>query len=246
MNTIQVKQYSQPRDESVYEDVLAHCSRPNRGDGRYTDAHETSHFISSEIRNAHAGHNNGFYLLGGAGVVVDHPSITIGDIAGYIPPTLRGFRYQLYLVTQRRYWDDEPLYIMEELNCYTIGGMTAVDDADAGRSLERTDAVAGAFEFTIYTLGLAMAVRDKDSAYWDSNTQFREFLSYLLGKAMHTFKAGKDRPEFQSIKSSELQQAYATTADGKRFDALLKELVTPPAPPQPEVIDWRLNLEHGR
>lgn len=240
MNYVDVKQYRQPADGSVYEDILSHCSRPNRGDGRYTDAHETAHFISSEIRNAHRGHNNGFYIAKGKGVLVDHPKITIGDIAGYIPPVLRGFRYQLYLVDQRRYWDNEPLYIAEELNCYILGGSVAVDDANNGRRLERTDAVAGAFEFSIYCVALCMAVKDRDSGYWQQNKQFHEFMGTTFARANAVFEAGRKVPEFDSISMNKLIKSYETSEEGRRFEEFKAGMR--PEPPKPSLIDWSLGL----
>lgn len=237
MNYVDVPQHGRPADDSVYEDVLSHCTRPNRGDGRYTDAHETAHFISSEIRNAHSGHNNGFYIADGKGVVVDHPKITIGDIAGYIPTVLRGFRYQLYLVDQRRYWDNEPLYIAEELNCYIIGGSVAVDDAKNGRRLERTDAVAGAFEFSIYCVAMCMAVKDNDPGYWEKDKQFHEFMELSFARADTVFEAGRKVPEFDSISMNKLVQAYETSDEGKAF-AEWKQGMRP----SPRVIDWSLGL----
>lgn len=243
MNYVDVPQQRRPADNSVYEDVMSHCGRCNKGDGRYTDAHETAHFISSEIRNAHSGHNNGYYILGGKGVVVDHPAITIGDIAGYVPASLRGFRYQLYLVDQRRYWDNEPLYILEELNCYVTGGAVAVDDARNGRQLERTDAVSGAFEFSIYCTAMAMAVKDKDRRYHDGNEQYREFLSLTFARASAVFEAGKDQPEFQSQLMSKLVDAYNGSEDGRKFEQFKREFQ--PRPPEPQLIDWSLGLSVG-
>lgn len=239
METIKVKQYNTPRDNSVYEDVLSHCTRPNRGDGRYTDAHETSHFISSEIRNANTGHNNGFYLLNDIGVLLEHPKITIREAGGYIPRTLRGMRYQLYFVDQLRYWNEDPLYIVEELNCYTLGGMTALDDAKNNRSLERTDAVAGSFEFSIYTLGMIMCIQDKDKSYWDNNQNFREFMDFLLKRAFNTFYTGKEIPEFNSISQGKIYDAYLNTSDGKKFQEFYKK--TFPEKPVDTKINWTID-----
>ena len=209
-------------DDSVYEDVMAHCARPNRGDGRYTDAHETSHFISSEIRNKHSGKNNAFYILKDRAYVVDHPPITIRDIGRYVPSSLRGMRYDLYFVQQLRYWNEEPLYIAEELNCYTIGGMTALDDRDAGRRLERTDAVAGALEFSVYCVALLMAVEQQAKAYWDSNADFHDAMKYMLRQGMLTYYAGRDQSEWQSQISARFFQAYTAS---REFQAYIRDYV---------------------
>jgi len=212
-------------DGSVYEDVAAHCSRPSRGDGRYTDTHETSHFVSSEIRNKHAGKNNAFYILQDRAYVVDHPPITIRDIGGYVPSGLRGMRYDLYFVQQLRHWNEEPLYIAEELNCYTMGGACALDDRQAGRSLDRTDAVAGALEFSVYTAALVMCVEQEAQSYWEANADFHEAMKHLIRQGLLTYYAGRDQPEWQSQISHRFWLAYAETSDGKRFQSYIRNYV---------------------
>ena len=212
-------------DGSVYEDVAAHCSRPSRGDGRYTDTHETSHFVSSEIRNKHAGKNNAFYILEDLAYVVDHPPITIRDIGGYVPSSLRGMRYDLYFVQQLRHWNEEPLYIAEELNCYTMGGSCALDDRQAGRSLDRTDAVAGALEFSVYTAALVMCVEQEAQSYWEANADFHEAMKHLIRQGLLTYYAGRDQPEWQSQISHRFWLAYAETSDGKRFQSYIRNYV---------------------
>jgi hypothetical protein len=212
-------------DGSVYEDVAAHCSRPSRGDGRYTDTHETSHFVSSEIRNKHAGKNNAFYILEDRAYVVDHPPITIRDIGGYVPRGLRGMRYDLYFVQQLRHWNEEPLYIAEELNCYTMGGSCALDDRQAGRSLDRTDAVAGALEFAVYTAALVMCVEQEAQSYWEANADFHEAMKHLIRQGLLTYYAGRDQPEWQSQISHRFWRAYAETSDGKRFQSYIRNYV---------------------
>jgi len=154
MNLIKVNKY---RDlgTSIYDDVMSHCEKPSKGNGRYTDVHETSHFISSDLRRGKLGdsfsnHNltvgyNGFYILNGQGVLIKEPSITIKEVAQYVPPKLRGSRYKLYLIDQQKHWNKEPLYILDEWNAYVLGGMCAIDDYNSKRKLERTDAVAGRF-----------------------------------------------------------------------------------------------------
>ena len=212
-------------DGSVYEDVAAHCSRPSRGDGRYTDTHETSHFVSSEIRNKHAGKNNAFYVLQDRAYVVDHPPITIRDIGGYVPSGLQGMRYDLYFVQQLRHWNEEPLYIAEELNCYTMGGSCALDDRQAGRSLDRTDAVAGALEFSVYTAALVMCVEQEAQSYWEANADFHEAMKHLIRQGLLTYYAGRDQPEWQSQISHRFWLAYAETSDGKRFQSYIRNYV---------------------
>jgi hypothetical protein len=224
MDLIEVKKHGSFGDD-VYGDVLSHCKRPNRGDGRYTDVHETSHFISSELRQGKMGYN-GFYILNSKGVLVKEPPTTIGEVADYVPSNLRGMRYQLYLVDQRRYWDEQPLYIVEEWNCYTLGGMCAVDDYNNKRELERTDAVAGMFEFMIYSTALAMCVEDKCPEYWEKNKQFREFIQYRMDTSSMIFAVGREIPQFTSLSSDKLYQTWHNSDEGKEFQNFIDKYFT--------------------
>ena len=122
----------------VYNDVMSHCEKPSKGDVRLTDVHETSHFISNALRKGRMGYN-GFYILHDDAVIVKEPPTTIGEVAKYVPENLRGYRYKLYFVEQRRYWDEQPLYIAEEWNCYTLGGMCAVDDYNHKLKIKRNE-----------------------------------------------------------------------------------------------------------
>ena len=100
-----------PGDSNVYDDLL-------------TLAHETSHGIHAHIRNHMSSEGrryNGFYVLNDRAVLVVEPNIRKSQIAKFIPSSLRGARYQLYLVGQVE-WDDTPLYIWAEWNAYVNGG----------------------------------------------------------------------------------------------------------------------------
>jgi len=223
LEVVPVKQHRRPEDDSVHADIISHARRPSLGDGRYTDAHETSHMISADVRMENPGRSNGFYLLGGVAAVVQQPGITIRDISQYVPPTLRGSRYDLYLVQQQRYWNDEPLYILEEWHCYTLGAMAAVDDVKSNRPLPRTDAVSGTLEFRVYGAALAMAVKERCPEYWDNNTQFRRFLNWEVEESQKAFGIGKSVPEFRSISQDRFLSKYEGSADGKRIAEFLEE-----------------------
>ena len=224
MDLIEVQKYGSFGDD-VYGDVLSHCKRPNRGDGRYTDVHETSHFISSELRQGKMGYN-GFYILNSKGVLVKEPPTTIGEVAKYVPENLRGYRYKLYFVEQRRYWDEQPLYIAEEWNCYTLGGMCAVDDYNNKRELERTDAVAGMFEFMVYSTALAMCVEDKCPEYWEKNIQFRRFIQYRMDTSSMIFAVGREVSQFKSLSSDKLYQTWHNSEEGKEFQKFIDKYFT--------------------
>ena len=230
MKTIKIpsiKPYS-----TVYEDVLSHCKKPETSESRYTNAHETSHYISSELRQSNPGKVNGFYILNDMGVIVEEPNITIKDVSEYVPINLRGMRYKLYFVDQLKYWNNNPLYILEEFNCYILGGMTAIDDFKKGVKLERTDAVAGCFEFMIYSIALAWCIKDKDQDYWNKNIQFKDFLCFELNRAMFTYKVGRNIEEFKSQSSNNLHKAFDSSREGYLFKEFYCEI---------NMVNWTLD-----
>lgn len=226
MKVIQLKKYREIQDKnSFYEDVLSHSKNPVTNESRSTNVHETSHMISSQLRNENKGNINGFYFENGRAVLIEQPNLTIKDVSPYVPNNLRGYRYQLYFVDQLKYWNDSPLYIMEEWNCYSLGGACAVEDYIQKIPLERTDAVAGAFEFVIYSTALYMCIKDKDPEYFKNNEQFREFFEHLLDFSLSLFRQGRIIKEYFSPKSNKLYAEYKNSTEGKKFREFLDSFV---------------------
>lgn len=219
MKTINVIKY-RDIDDGIYGDVLSHCKNPVINESRFTNVHETSHFISSELRKGRK-NQNAFYLLDGKAVILDNPKITIDQISKYVPANLRGSRYNLYLINQQKYWNNYPLYILEEWNCYILGGMCAVEDFNNNKKVERTDAVAGMFEFIIYCIALTMCVKDKDKEYWHNNFQFTDFISNRINASLVFFGTGRQIPSFHSNKSDILYNTYKTTDEGRLFQQFI-------------------------
>lgn len=236
MDIIKLKPFRPPdKKYSIYNDVMSHCEKPSIGNGRYTDVHETSHFISSALRKDRMGYN-AFYILDGSAAIVKEPPTTIGEVAEYVPKNLRGYRYKLYFVEQRRYWDEQPLYIAEEWNCYTLGGMTAIDDYNNKRELERTDAVSGMFEFMVYSIALAICVQDKCPEYWEKNKQFRDFIQYRVDTSSMMFSVGRKIPQFKSLSSDKLYQTWHNSNEGTMFQEFIDKYFA-----NQEPVRWKMS-----
>jgi len=195
----------------VLNDILTHLSR-QYGSTYYdrdpiTHGHETSHGIHSDIRNHHNDTGkrvNGFYMLRDRAVLVVEPNIRKSHAAPYIPAGLRGSRYDLY-VTGSHAWDDTPLYLWDEWNAYVNGGEVGVDMVENGLwNRGWRDGVAGQLEFTVYAIALAMAVEERDPAYFAEHTQFLAFLAYNSRRAMEVYRVGAKMEAF----SWDRQDAY--------------------------------------
>ena len=149
-------------DGSVLGDVISHSKgRPfGNAHGRATNAHETTHGINSELRNAHPESTkvNAFYCLQGRGAILYEPDCVKNDCKKFLPENIRSYRYQLYIRGQQA-WNDRPLYIFDEWIAYINGATTNVDDVKNGRhDGEWTDGVSGCLGFSIFSVSIAMAV----------------------------------------------------------------------------------------
>ncbi len=89
---------------------------------RVTWAHETTHGINSRIRNEFKV-DNGYYMLNNVCFVLAKSGITLRRLANTVPIDMRGPRYPLYLVQQQKWWNDDALYIVDELVAYTNGAI---------------------------------------------------------------------------------------------------------------------------
>lgn len=228
LDLISIPKYRNLMGGDVYSDVLNHSKQKPHGDkdGRYTNVHETAHGIHNELRRIYKPllkkSVNGFYCLNGKCAIIEDPNIKIRHVQRYIPEVLRSSRYKLYLVEQLMYWDDTPTYILDEWNCYVLGAECAVDDSKNNKSLEKTNAVSGALEFSIYATALAIAVKENDPVFWETNIQFKSFIKYNLIRSERAFSAGADVPEFRNSEQDRLQQALLNHPDSKPIREFLK------------------------
>ncbi len=214
----------------VLTDIENHL--PSRYGTQYRDsdngthAHETTHGINSHLRNYFnkTGRKaNGFYVGGSKGVIVIEPGIRKSACAEYVPESLRGDRYNLYIQGMSD-WDDTPLYILDEWVSYTNGGLACVDQAKKGlwRSGWR-DGVAGSLEFTVYSFALAMAVAEKDSQYFESYKQFKAFMGYQAMRAMMNYHEGSKIRTFAWQKQDAYFQRFKESSDAESLREFIKK-----------------------
>lgn len=179
----------------VLTDIVQHC--PPGWVGIYYDpdpvtrGHETSHGIHAFLRNEHnhtGRRANGFYLLGDRAVIVAEPAMRKSDVAPYVPPSLRGMRYDLY-VTGMGAWDDTPLYLWDEWVAYTNGTAVGIDLVERGLwNGGWRDACMGTVEFAVYATAVGMAVEDLDPASFEPGGQLRAFLAWHLVRSLDLFR----------------------------------------------------------
>ena len=112
---------------------------------KVTHCDEGTHGIHARIRTKYR--KPGFYLLNGQALILDaEPKGTLAGVANIVPPSVRGKDYTLYLIQARRYWNEQPSYMFDELTCYTNG---AIARKELGTK-RREGTVSSAAEFMIY------------------------------------------------------------------------------------------------
>jgi hypothetical protein len=194
-----------------------------------TAGHETTHGINSELRNYHnktGKRANGFYVLDGKGVIIVEPNIRKSAVATYVPASLRGSRYSLYITGQIA-WDDTPTYVFDEWVAYTNGGAVGVDLVQKGLwKYGWRDGVNGQLEFVVYAVALGMAVEKGDPTYWasDDGKQFKEFLAWNTKRAMDLYRLGMVMPDFKWDSQDKYYAAMKSSTDAAAWRAFADRL----------------------
>lgn len=209
--------------EGVLGDVLSHSVEPpfTAAHGRPTQAHETAHGIHAEYRNRYSKGGkrvNALYMGEGRIALVEEPAFLIRHVQPNIPKCVRGYRYPLYFVEQLRYWDDEPVYILDEWVAYTCGAETAVDDNARGIGRTDEDSVAGCMEFAIYAVATYLTAKARDPNH---DQQLRAVIAFNMTRAEAAWNAG--RYVFRNSKQEILYAALQTHPDAEPIRACLRE-----------------------
>ncbi len=194
---------------------------------KITHGHETSHGIHAHIRNYFnktGKRANGFYALEDKGVLVVEPNMRKSAVAQFVPASLRGSRYSLYITGQTA-WDDTPLYVWDEWNAYVNGGAVGTDLVKRGLWKGGwRDGVNGQLEFTVYAIATAMAVEKNDPTYLETNAQFREFLAWNTRRAMTLYRVGAVMPDFKWAEQDAYYGKMKTSPDAEAWRAFARKL----------------------
>jgi hypothetical protein len=127
-------------------------------DDKVTDAHECTHGVNSRVRNETRNEVGLYFLNNKAFVVPNHPNFTLSDLAAAIPPEKRGRLYKLYLQDQQRWWNNEPLYVLDELTAYCYGARAGFELGMTDRGNESRDNAREMWRYS--RIAAAMARRD--------------------------------------------------------------------------------------
>lgn len=135
-------------------------------------AHELTHQLNSDLRQQTREHDNCFYVFGSKYIRLMEPDITLRQVARMVPVEDRGDAYQTYFVDSLRWWNDEPLYTLDEL-CAYLAGMQY--NASIGERDAYCEKLAG--EFVVYSSWLVKAV-EKYNPDYDQLGELRVFVEW--------------------------------------------------------------------
>ncbi len=210
----------------AYGNIIARCKQPSLDNGhRMTNAHETTHFIHSELRNYDvlsrkvSGLPAAFYIFPDKSFHSKQPKFARKEIEKYIPKSLRYSRFTTYFVNNRD-WSDYPLYIIDEFVSYINGSIVALDDYNNKIPIQSTDPMVGPLEFAVYSVATCMAIRDKDPEYWN-DLEFQDFMYDIIKKSESVFKAGRNI--YPNNTQEEILRNLKTSPDAEPIRAFMKE-----------------------
>lgn len=208
--------------QDIYSEILNRTDRVISGYDRGTNAHENIHMINSYYSNKTRGRKRAFYIPGEAKVFyTDKPNLLKSDVGKFVPQSVRGNRYNLYIKGSPA-WNDTPTYIMDEWVAYIGGGMVAVEDHYNGINKDNSDRVCGPLEFSVYSVALCMAIEEKDNKFWNENKPFRDFVGKMLLKSHMVFNRGKDVEAFRSSSQGRILNNLRTSEDCKQMRSFMK------------------------
>lgn len=136
-----------------------------------TWAHEGTHAVNSRLRRS--GVDNAYYLLNWVGIGISHPDMTLRDLAKIIPIEDRGKIYDIYLIQAQEYWNETPLYIVDELVAYTNGCVVALENKLYKRGL---DSYTRALEMYRYSM---IAYRECEKQGYKDIKEFNRLLRFI-------------------------------------------------------------------
>ncbi len=218
-----LKNLSDPTWGTVLTDIENHLPPSMGTQYRFSDkntwAHETTHGIHSHLNNTqNPPGDRGYYCLypgGNKAVKIKQPNIKIADVANLVPNSLRKSRYQLYLVQQRRDWNNEPIYLWDEWVAYCNGADCGIELINKGMYKPgKNDSGWSVLEFSVYATYVAIAQKKLDPSY--DNKQLLEFLAWNLERSMRLYTEGQKLPDYNWDNDQYLQY-LRTSADAAEF-----------------------------
>lgn len=210
-----------------YRDVMGHAVRKITGYSAMTNAHETNHMLSSEVRNATSDADNTVYLENGKAALVLEPKMSSTLIKTYVPPFIRSksSRYQLYLVEQTAHWP-EVLYQFDEWSAYRTDSRVAMEVDKAGQfdaaAQNEVCVMDGTIDFLYFASAAVHALRLNEPEYLRTNVQFKAAYAMLAEQSMEYYNYGRGNRNFD-CNASIFVDHFVNSPDNDAIRATLRD-----------------------
>ena len=154
------EQHPTPNHVSLISELESRLPRnhPYREPDIVMTGHECTHGVNSYFRNARGGRWNAFYTFGGMVCYLQEPPVRLADVAVAVPYDRRGRHYHLYLIQGQGDWQNQPLYILDELTAYMNGAAVGFEQGLQDRA---QDSLQSAREFIVYAKCLCRLLRER-------------------------------------------------------------------------------------
>lgn len=170
-------------------DVIAHSHGPVQQYGdRGTTAHEGLHGVNSDYRQALPGKACFYLLHDDVAVLAKTSRVTLAQVAALIRPRAEDqYDYNVYLVNERRWWNNEPLYILDEFSAYLTGAQERLMDGTYSNNDRRQ-----LEEFSYFSDALVKAVEYYEPQYADMQ-ELRDVVDYMKRYAQNVIQTADSR-----------------------------------------------------
>ncbi len=207
------------KDNSFYADIVNHThSNKNWGKDKLIAAHELTHVINADL--GFEADITGLYIGNNKAIKFKEPKAKLSKVANKVPKCLRGDRYNLYLIDQRVYYEDYPLYVCDEWTAYRNETLVAIEES---KNLDyKMDTAIACLEFSIFSMALCMTIKEDDPQWWKDNPDFKKFVAYYLKKSSETYKRSQLEPNLQW--ESDYLENIRTKPEAEVFRDFAKEL----------------------
>lgn len=214
---------------AFYRDVMSHASRKYTNDSPTTNAHETQHFLNSEVRNRSGAHDNTVYVGEGKAGLVPEPRMHAREVRNYVPPTMkRASRYDLYVIRQVDSSWSEVLYLFDEWSGYRADVRVAVEMMRAGKLGVLGNEVCvgdGAVEFLHFGAAAVAALREKEPDYLQDQ-QFKAMFALLAEETVNYVKEGAGNRTID-CEASRYLELFRASPEVERNRQVIREWMGP-------------------
>ena len=181
---LKLKPIRSVKPRGILGDIESHMPAQHiyRDNDKVTWAHETTHGLNSRLRQSYSSGHNVFYVLSNNGIKLREPPIKLSELARSVPTQYRGSIYTLYLVQAQQWWNDQPLYIVDEWVAYTNGTLCGIENRMNSRT---QNSFEHALECGIYT-SVLMTLVEKQRSY--DSKYLRSFYKWHLKRMQNIYK----------------------------------------------------------